>query len=104
MLRRGDSNIYKSSAELPRYVHKTTRRFWECYQRLPSTIQKLADKQFERLKEDPTHPSLRLEKIEGYDYWSVRVTRGYRAVASKDEEGFVWFLIGKHDTVCENLR
>ncbi len=104
MLRQGDSNIYKSSAELPRYIHKTTRRFWECYQRLPLVIQKLADKQFERLKEDPTHPSLRLEKLEGYDYWSVRVTRGYRAVASKDEEGFVWFLIGKHDTVYENLR
>ena len=104
MLRQGDSNIYKSSAELPRYVHKTTPRFWECYQRLPQVIQKLADKQFERLKEDPIHPSLRLEKLEGYDYWSVRVTRGYRAVASKDEEGFVWFLIGKHDTVYESLK
>ena len=100
----GDSSIYKSSPELPGYVHKTTPRFWECYQRLPSTIQKLADKQFERLKEDPTHPSLRLEKLERYDYWSVRVTRGYRAVASKDEEGFVWFLIGKHDTVYGSLR
>ena len=100
----GDSSIYKSSAELPGYVHKTTPRFWECYQRLPPAVQKLADKQFERLKEDPTHPSLRLEKLEGYDYWSVRVTRGYRAVASKDAEGFVWFLIGKHDTVYESLR
>ena len=104
MSRRGDSNIYRSSAELPGYLHKTTPRFWECYQRLPSVIQKLADKQFERLKEDPTHPSLRLEKLEGYDYWSVRVTRGYRAVASKDEEGFVWFLIGKHDVVYERLK
>lgn len=95
----GDSSIYKSSAELPRYVHKTTPRFCECYQRLPPTVQKLADKQFERLKEDPTHPSLRLEKLHGYDYWSVRVTRGYRAIAFKDDEGFVWFLIGKYDVV-----
>ena len=88
-----DSSIYRSSVALPGYVHKTTPRFWECYQRLPLTVQKLADKQFERLKEDPTHPSLRLERLEGYDYWSVTVTRGYRAVASKDEEGFVWLLI-----------
>ena len=104
MSEQGDSNIYKSSVELPGYVHKTTPRFWDCYQRLPPAVQKLADKQFERLKEDPTHPSLRLEKLEGIDYWSVRVTRGYRAVASKDEEGFVWFLIGKHDVVYELLR
>ena len=100
----GDLSIYKSSTELQGYVHKTTPRFWDCYQRLPPVIQKLADKQFERLKEDPTHPSLRLEKLEGYDYWSVRVTRGYRAIASKDEEGFVWFLIGKHDAVYGSLR
>ena len=95
----GDSSISKSSAELPGSVHKTTPRFWECYQRLPPAVQKLADKQFERLKEDPTHPSLNFKKLEGYDYWSARVTRGYRAVASKDEEGFVWFSIGKHDEV-----
>ena len=100
----GDSSIYKSSAEVPGYVHKTTPRFWECYQSLPPAVQKLADKQFERLKEDPTHPSLNFKKLEGYDYWSARVTRGYRAVASKDEEGFVWFLIGKHDVVYESLK
>ena len=100
----GDSSIYKSSAEVPGYVHKTTPRFWECYQSLPPAVQKLADKQFERLKEDPTHPSLNFKKLEGYDYWSARVTRGYRAVASKDEEGFVWFLIGKHDEVYESLK
>ena len=100
----GDSSIYRSSTEVPEYVHKTTHRFWECYQRLPRAIQKLADTQFERLKEDPTHPSLRLEKLQGYDYWSVRVTRGYRAVASKDEEGFVWFSIGKHEEVYDSLK
>ena len=100
----GDSSIYKSRVEIPRHVHKTTPRFWECYQKLPPAIQKLADKQFERLKQDPAHPSLRLEKLAGFDYWSVRVTREYRAVASRDEEGFVWFLIGKHDTVYESLR
>ena len=59
MSKQGDSSIYNSSVELPGYVHKTTLRFWECYQRLPPVVQKLADKQFERLKQDPTHPSLR---------------------------------------------
>ena len=100
----GDSSISKSGSEFPGYVHKTTPRFWDCYQSLPPSVQKLADKQFERLKKDATHPSLRLEKLQGYDYWSVRVTRGYRAVASKDEEGFVWFFIGKHDVVYDSLK
>lgn len=50
MSKQGDSSIYKSSAELQGYIHKTTPRFWDCYQRLPLAIQKLADKQFERLK------------------------------------------------------
>ena len=55
---RGDSSIYKSGSEFPGYIHKTTPRFWDGYQRLPTDIQNLADKQSERLKEDPTHPSL----------------------------------------------
>jgi len=56
------------------------------------------------LKENPSHPSLNFKKLEGYDYWSVRITRGYRSVAYEDEEGFVWFSIGKHDDVYESLR
>jgi len=59
------------------------------------------------LKANPTHPSLRLEKLAEYDYRAARVMRGYRAVASKDEEGFVWFFIGKigkHDVVYGSLR
>lgn len=95
-----NSRIYKSGGEFSEYVHKTTRRFWEHYRKLPSHVQKLADKQFKLLKENPSYPSLRFEKLEGYDnYWSVRVTRGYRAVASKEGETFIWFFIGEHHTV-----
>lgn len=100
----GDSNIYKSSAAFPGHVHKTTARFWAHYQKLPSQVQRHADKQFRLLKENPRHPSLNFKKLEGHDYWSVRVTRGYRAVAFEDEEGFVWFSIGKHDDVYESFR
>ena len=28
----------------------------------------------------------------------------YRAVATKDDEGFVWFLIGSHDLVYDSLK
>ena len=39
----GDSSISKSGSEFPGYVHKTTPRFWDYYQRLPPAVQKLAD-------------------------------------------------------------
>ena len=99
-----NSNIYKSRRVASGRVHKTTHRFWTNYQRLPSRIQRLADKQFQLLKDNPNHPSLNFKKLEGYDYWSARITRGYRAVAFEDEEGFVWFSIGKHNDVYESLR
>lgn len=99
---RGDSSIYRSNRS--RHIHKTTRRFWANYRSLPARVQRLADKQFQQLKENLNYPSLNFKKLEGYDYWSVRVTREYRAVAFEDEEGFVWFAIGKHDEVYESLR
>ena len=78
MFGQGDSSIYRSSAEVPKYVHKTTRRFWACYQKLPRAIQKLADTQFERLKEDPTQQPVshhfEIEDITDYlerKYWFV---------------------------------
>ena len=100
----GNSNIYKSRGVASGNVHKTTHRFWTNYRRLPVHIQRLADKQFQLLKKNPSHPSLNFKKLEGHDYWSARITRGYRAVAFEDEEGFVWFSIGKHDDVYESLR
>lgn len=100
-----DSHTSKSSGEFSEYVHKTTKPFWELYRKLPPHVQTLADKQFKLLKENPSYRSLRFEKLEGYDnYWSVRVTRGYRAVASKEGKTFVWFFIGEHDTVYNWLR
>ena len=94
----GDSHIYKSSAGISKYVHIKSGRFQALYQKLPLSVQKRADKQFKLLKENPNHGSLRFEKLKGYDnYWSASVTWGYRAVAIKDGNIFVWTWIGKHD-------
>ena len=35
--------------------------FWSCYRHLPDAIRELAAKSFERLRNDPRHPSLRLK-------------------------------------------
>jgi hypothetical protein len=68
--------------------------FWNCYHKLPKSIQQLADKNFDLLKQNPKHASLHLKKIR--DFWSVRVGVKYRALAIEVEEGLVWFWIGTH--------
>ncbi len=75
--------------------HFATPSFWSAYRTLPSEIQGIADKNFAFLKENPRHPSLRLKKVGAF--WSVRVGRGYRAVARDRAEGLIWFWIGPHD-------
>jgi hypothetical protein len=54
----------------------------------------LLTKNFELLKQNPRHPSLRLKKI-GVIY-TVRVGLHYRAIAKDRPEGLVWFWIGHH--------
>jgi hypothetical protein len=61
--------------------HFTSPRFWFHYRQLPPEIQKLADKNFEVLKTNSRHSSLRLKKVGVY--WSARVGLNYRAVAKE---------------------
>lgn len=74
--------------------HYAPPPFWRCYDRLPKEVQRLADKNFELLKRDASHPSLKLKKIR--QYWSVRVGLRYRALAIEREGDLVWFWIGAH--------
>ena len=74
--------------------HFASPSFWESYEKLPKSIQKLADKNFELLKQDPKHPSLHFKKID--EYWAVRVGIHYRALAVEIKNGILWFWIGSH--------
>ncbi len=74
--------------------HQATPRFWSCYRQLPEDVQRLADRCYELLRQDPQHPSLRLRKIGRF--WSVRVGLHYRALAVEHESDLVWFWIGSH--------
>jgi hypothetical protein len=64
------------------------------YRRLPADVRDLADKNFQLLKADPRHPSLRFKKIDRL--WSVRVGAHYRALGLDRPEGVAWFWIGSH--------
>lgn len=74
--------------------HFADPEFWKAYQRLPGTIRKQADKKFEFLKNNATHPSLHFKPVGRY--WSARVNLDYRALAVKDGVDFIWFWIGRH--------
>jgi hypothetical protein len=82
--------------------HFATTEFWNHYQQLPTEVQKLADKNFALLKQDPRHPALRLKKV-GI-YWSARVGLRCRVLAKERAEGLVWFWIGSHDQYERLLR
>lgn len=74
--------------------HRANRRFWQHYDRLPKSVQRIADAQFELLKQNSQHPSLHFKKVGRY--WSTRVDIDYRAVAIQDGDDIVWFWIGPH--------
>jgi hypothetical protein len=76
-------------------MHKTTSRFWACFYALPEQVQQVARKNYELLKENPRHPSLRFKKVG--KLWSARVGGNHRALAMEDDDGYVWVWIGTHE-------
>lgn len=74
--------------------HFASPDFWFHYRQLPPEIRNLADKNFDLLKKNSRHPSLRLKKIGVF--YSARVGLHYRAMAKSRSEGLVWFWIGHH--------
>lgn len=74
--------------------HFTSPSFWDAYSKLPASVQKLADRNYELLKSNPNHPSLHFKQVK--QYRSVRVGIQYRALAVEIEEGLLWFWIGSH--------
>lgn len=75
-------------------MHRTTNRFWKCFESLPEPIQKVANKNFKLLKTNPSHPSLHFKKVG--EIWSVRAGINHRAIAVEDGYDFIWAWIGNH--------
>jgi hypothetical protein len=65
--------------------HHASPDFWTCYRALPVPIQKLADKAFALLRENPQHPSLHFKKVARF--WSARVGLRHRAVGVEVPDG-----------------
>ena len=69
--------------------HYTSSDFWSAYRKLPVEIRELADKNYELLKANPRHRSLKLKRIE--ELWSVRVGQSYRPLVLTHRMGFNGF-------------
>lgn len=83
-------------------MHRTTDRFWKCFEKLPEPVQKVSQQNFQLLKIDPWHPSLHFKKVG--KLWSVRADISHRALAVEDGEDFIWSWIGTHDEYERMIR
>jgi hypothetical protein len=84
------------------FKHKTLPSFWHCYRRAPEEIQRRADKQYELLAENPSHPSVQLKPVGAF--WSARVTEDYRALAFREGNSLIWFWLGPHSEYDRLLK
>ena len=82
--------------------HFALGEFWERYERLPKPVRRRADRNYELLKTNPSHPSLHFKRAGRY--WAVRVGLHYRALAVPDGDDLVWFWIGSHAEYDRLLR
>jgi hypothetical protein len=76
----------------------TLPSFWEGYASIDESVRRTARKAFRLWVQNPFHPSLRFKCINREDdIWSVRITRGYRALGILEGDTVTWFWIGHHD-------
>ena len=76
---------------------RTTERFRKALADLPNHVQERARAAFRQFQQDPGHPSLRLKQVHASrPIYSARVGLGYRALAVRDDQTYIWFWIGTH--------
>ena len=86
---------------------RATKRFRACYRSLPPDIQARARACYRLWSQDHRHPSLRFKQLQlNQSIYSARVGIGWRSLAIRDGDTFIWFWIGSHaeyDRLISNL-
>ena len=80
----------------------TTKSFRSRFKALPPPIRRLARKNFKLWLRDPSHPSLRFNKVG--EFWSARVGSKHRALAVWRGDRIEWFWIGPHVEYERQIR
>ena len=74
---------------------RTTRSFWKLFDTLPADVRDQARKAFRLWRGDTAHPSLHFKRVHADEpMYSVRVSRGYRAVGLLEGDTVTWIWIG----------
>lgn len=77
---------------------ETLPSFWKGYTKLDFRLKQQTKKAYQLWLENPFHPSLHFKCInQSESIWSVRITRGIRAIGIMDGDTVTWFWIGNHD-------
>jgi len=72
--------------------------FWAAHKALDEESKRRARKAYRLWAQNPFHPSLRFKCINREEsVWSIRITRGYRALGILEGDTVTWFWIGSHD-------
>ena len=80
--------------------HRRTPNFLKAFANLPPKIKDQARKAFLLFQENPSHPSLGIERIEGYPgLWSGRITQKYRWIFHFEEDEKTGERICVHRTI-----
>lgn len=75
----------------------TTDQFHKLFDRLPEQIRDQAREAYKQFRQNPYHPSLHFKQVHpSQPIYSIRITRGYRAVGEKEGDEITWFWIGSH--------
>lgn len=75
----------------------TLPSFWSSYSKLNDQAKKSARKAYSLWRENPFHPSLHFKCINSKaGLWSVRITRGYRALGIMEDYTVTWYWVGSH--------
>jgi hypothetical protein len=76
---------------------RTTARFRRLYAALPEHVRHQAREAYRTFRRDTSHPSLRFKPVhQTLPIYSARVGLGYRALAVREREEWVWFWVGAH--------
>ena len=76
---------------------RTTRSFWKQFDALPAGVRDQARKSYRLWRDDPSHPSLHFKRVHTREpLFSIRVSRGYRALGLLEGDMVTWMWIGSH--------
>jgi mRNA-degrading endonuclease RelE of RelBE toxin-antitoxin system len=84
---------------LSKYLIAIEPEFLPQYDELPKDIKKKFKKQISLLKENPKHPSLKIHKIEGSEFWEFYVDAFYRCVFQQEGNIYKLYFVGTHKLI-----